>query len=419
VDKGFADQPLIEARLRTHLGVTFLHLGEPKIAENQLSRARTLFTEHRGAGHPDTLRSFNNLANALSALGRYPEALQLDEQAAAGFRIALGPEHEDTLACLSNLATSYYRSRRFQDALVLFREVFRTQQDKLGDLHAHTLNTMNNLAATLAALAQYDEALKLKEQVVQLRTDKLGRDHSDTLMSMSNLATTYSALGRVRESVKLCEEVLVLRTDKLGRKHPQTMDSITNLAAGYAALDRHADALPLREEARTLQKDQFDSDHPDVLNNLWGIADCLINLNRGAEAIPLIDDCVRRATGKTVDPKLVPEIMELRLLHFENAKDANGCRETAEMWEWLNRTDAPSLIQAARFRAITAAVLRDSSSSMPEQAANEENQAMAWLEKAVAAGYKDAARLKSDEKLAILRNRPDFQRLIVQLESGR
>jgi hypothetical protein len=41
---------------------------------------------------------------------------------------------------------------------------------------------------------------------------------------------------------------------------------------------------------------------------------------------------------------------------------------------------------------------------------------MAWLSKAVAAGYKDAAHMKMDTDLDFLRGREDFQKLLAELD---
>lgn len=44
------------------------------------------------------------------------------------------------------------------------------------------------------------------------------------------------------------------------------------------------------------------------------------------------------------------------------------------------------------------------------------DRAMALLRQAVAKGYKDAAHLKKDKDLDPLRSRPDFQKLLAELE---
>ena len=119
------------------------------------------------------------------------------------------------------------------------------------------------------------------------------------------------------------------------------------------------------------------------------LAESLVALDRPSESVAIIDDCLRRAEGKVVDPRLVPFALDLRLRAFAKQKDASGCRQTAELWEKLNRTDADSLYNAACFRAVTAGVLRadDRTPDAGQQADAEADTAMSWLAKAVAAGY--------------------------------
>jgi hypothetical protein len=149
-----------------------------------------------------------------------------------------------------------------------------------------------------------------------------------------------------------------------------------------------------------------------------GVARCLIALDRGAEALPLIDDCLKRAPGK-VAPIALSEMMCLRLHHFERAKDAAGCRATAEMAEKLNPADGRCLYNIACMRAVTAAVLRGN--GQPETAARaaaaELDRAMTWLKQAVATGYSDIENIKNDKDLDVLRDRKDFQRLLADLEA--
>jgi hypothetical protein len=151
------------------------------------------------------------------------------------------------------------------------------------------------------------------------------------------------------------------------------------------------------------------------------VAESLVRLNRGAEALPVIDECVRRATGQGVAPRLLPCLMALRVRHFEKTRDAVGCRQTAVMWENLHRTDSGSLYRAACLRAVTAAVVRtaDKSPEGGKQAGAEADRAMAWLTQAVAAGYKNAAHMKQDTDLDALRDRADFTRLMTKLEGIR
>ena len=144
----------------------------------------------------------------------------------------------------------------------------------------------------------------------------------------------------------------------------------------------------------------------------------LIALGRGAEAVPIIDECVARVADKNVSPRMVLYLVDTRLRHFEQAKDAEGCRATAELWEKLKRTDAASIYDAACFRAVTAAVMRGNpTSQLARQSDAEADRAMALLQQAVAAGRGNVTEMKKDKDLDVLHDREDYRRLMAELET--
>ena len=51
-----------------------------------------------------------------------------------------------------------------------------------------------------------------------------------------------------------------------------------------------------------------------------------------------------------------------------------------------------------------------------KDAAAEADKAMQWLQKAIAAGYKDVSQLAKDKDLDFLRERDDFKKLLAELE---
>jgi tetratricopeptide (TPR) repeat protein len=277
---------------------------------------------------------------------------------------------------------------------------------------------MSSIATTYWALRRYTEALKLGHETLALRKLHLGPDHPDTLVSMNALANNYAAIGRRDDALKHQEETLKLRKAKLGPDHPDTLSSMNNLANSYAAVGQHADALKLHQDALALMKSKLGPDHSTTLLCMHAMAADLESLNRGDEAIKVIDEVLERAAGKVVDPRLHAGVLHLRLIHFVKANDVAACRARAEMWEKLDRTDAAGLYDAACFRAVTAAVLRlgDPSADAAKKAYIEADRAMVWLQKAVAAGYRDAAQMATDADLTALRGRADFKKLMSELE---
>jgi eukaryotic-like serine/threonine-protein kinase len=460
VTKSFPSQPLIEAKLRLTLGKSFYFLGESQKAAEQEEAARAIYARLLGPHDPLTLQAMHNLASSYSVLGRVDEALRLREETLALRRAKLGPDNVDTLASMNNLALSYGDAGRFSDALKLREETLARFKATEGPTHPDTLMAMNNLANAYFALTRYDEALKLREEAFPLYKSKVGLDHPDTLRAMGNLASSlsmagrndealklreetlalrranlgpdhpstlfsmsalgdsYEALGRHADALKIRQETLALRKAKLGPEHPETLFSMHNLADTYAALGRDAEALKLREETYPLRRAKLGADHPDTLLTMAELAQSLVAANRIQEASPMIDECLRLAAGKNVDATVLFTAYDARLRIYEKAKDAAGCRQTAESWEKLNRTDSDSLYSAACFRSITASLLRaaDKSPGANRPADDEADRAMVWLKQSITAGFKDAAHMKKDKDLDALRGRGDFKKLIAELE---
>jgi tetratricopeptide (TPR) repeat protein len=197
---------------------------------------------------------------------------------------------------------------------------------------------------------------------------------------MINLAISYRQAGQNDRAIQLYEETLALQKSKLGPDHPGTLQSMINLAISYAAAGQNERALAISEELLASQKTKLGPDHPAMLMARLSIASSKVKLGRAA--------------------------------------DAADCRQAAEAFEKLNRTDANSLYNAACFRAVLAAAVRGGapSAESTKQADQEADRAMSWLKKSIAAGFKDAANMSNDHDLDALRDRADFKRLLSDLQ---
>jgi tetratricopeptide (TPR) repeat protein len=278
---------------------------------------------------------------------------------------------------------------------------------------------MNNLGMGLYELNNLEAALRIHKETLAMNQAKFGRDDRGTLRTMINLANVYYALVRYDDALALREKTVELFSAKYGRDDADALMAMHNLADCYRDFGRYADAFRLDEEARSRRKTVLGVDHPDTLASLWSLAHDLIKLHRDAEAIPLIDECLERAVGKRVHP-FFRQVADLRLRHFEKAKDAAGCRTTAELWEKQARNDAASFYQAAVNRAVSAAVVKAASPSRPgtDRLANDQaDLAMTWLQKAVAAGFDEKDILTACKDFDSLRDRADFRKLLAELEA--
>jgi serine/threonine protein kinase/tetratricopeptide (TPR) repeat protein len=420
VQTEFTNRPLIEARLRHTLSWSFSLLGDARRAIEQDEVAWRLFKTYRGPDDPDTLRCMENLSARYLDVGRTAEALKLCEETLTRRKKRLGPDHPDTLLMMHGLAEIYGALGRHAEALKLCKETLALRKAALGPDHRDTLRSLHDLANSYEASGRLAEALKLHEEVLALQKAKFPPGHRDILRSMHEVACCYDALGRHADAQKLQEQALAIKRAKLGPDHPETIAGTWHLALMLFDRGQQADALKLHEEALALSKAKLGLDNPRTLGCMNTLAMNYLTAGRDGDARKLLDESLMRTAGKVVDPGLIQQLMYVRLRYFQKTKDAAGCRATAEMAEKLNPADGTFLYDFACWRAVTAAVIRatDQSETAAKAAAAEADRAMAWLKRAVSAGYSDIENMKNDKDLHALRGREDFQRLLADLEAS-
>ena len=461
VETRFRNEPLVEARLRLTLAWSYHYLGDGMASLQQATAARALFTRYSGKDNPDTLASRDALSAAYSDLDRYQEALSLDQETLAirksnsgsdGHDIlrsmgslvlddihlgrypeaqklchealelakaTVGTDQPEAIAIMSRLATTYWRLGRYGDALTLDEETVRLSKATLGPDHPDTLDRMGQLVDSYCGFGRVADAAKVEEEVLAIRKAKLGPDHPKTINAMAILGLCYSKIGRIQEALTLLEDALAkakrgpsnadlghimvplgdtyraigryddavkllteavdLRKATLGPEHSDTLYARDRLAMCYYLLGRYADALKTYEETLALGKATLGPDHPETLDRMTQVAKCLVALHRGPEALPLIRQVIATA-------------------------------------EKRNRTDALALYNAACSHAVAASALR--ACNKPAEAAQEAEDAIAWLKRAIAAGFHDALLMMGDTDLAYLRDREDFKKLLAGLEAA-
>lgn len=325
----FADKPLVEAAIRTTLGVTYEQLGEYAAAEPHLARARVIHQDahgaedretldaarrvasnHRlqarydeaepllqttleiqertlGADHADTLLSVVGLARLRQDQGRYDDAEPLFVRAVEARSRVVGEEHKDTLASMDALAGLHLLQTRYDDAEPLYVRSLEFRERELGPAHPETLRTMNNLAALYFRQSRYDEAESTYREMVDVSKQILGEEHPDTLGSMGNLATLYRAQGRYDEVEPLYLHVFTIAERDLGEEHPDTLRAMTNLADLYRSVGRYDDAETFGRRSLDVRTRVLGAEHPDTLLAMNGLAYLYCAQERFADAEPL------------------------------------------------------------------------------------------------------------------------------------
>jgi serine/threonine protein kinase len=452
------------------LGNSYAEAGRTQEALKLREQTLDLMKAKLGPDHPNTLGSKVNLANSYAHLGRITDAIELCEEALPVMKAQI-PDHHFTYDCMTCLGNCYAESGRTEEALRLREETVQLQKAKLGPDHPSTLKSMINLANSYADAGHTREALKLNEETLQLWKAKFGPDHPGTLTSMSNLASSYFDAGRTQEALKLFEERLPLAKAKHGPDHPDTLVNMNNLASSYILVGEAGKAMAILQDTLILRGRRVKAEPSNSSEQLFlawthgqmgeaeqaqveydaavpAYAKSVEMFEKLDQAGALKNPFFRRRMDfyrqrlalcrkaeqavKDLDFALeqpaaeVPELLDMRLRYLLNKQKLPAAVETAAKMKELAGDKPIQLYDAACAYALCAAVAKklvaDSQKKPLANARGSDElaeEAMALLKQAVAKGYKDAAHLKQDKDLNALRNRPDFQKLLPELEPAK
>jgi hypothetical protein len=146
-----------------------------------------------GAEHPDTLRSFLQMAEKLGYMGMHLEAEQIERKVHLVRRQSLGDEHPETMMSAEQLGRTLARQQKLVEAAEILHLVHATRKRVFGDEHCSTLRCAHSLAETLSDMGGNTEAEQMMRATLRAQQRLLGEEHPDTLASADNLPHQHAS----------------------------------------------------------------------------------------------------------------------------------------------------------------------------------------------------------------------------------
>jgi tetratricopeptide (TPR) repeat protein len=259
---------------RQHLGNVLRSLGryEQALAIDQAALADA--REALGDTHPLTMVQTSSFAADLRARGDYAQALQTDLQSLELHRTTLGPTDPQTLRVSNNLAVDYGLNSRYPDARDQHRETYRLCSETEADIPAtELLASWGGLARALRLCGNYGEARDVGQEAYDFGLTELGVDHPRTLECSIDLSVALRRTGvTYDEAMELAETVYQRARRRFGVSAPLTLAATLSYANILRTTDRTSEALDLALEASKQYQEIYGPDHPYYYGALGNVA---------------------------------------------------------------------------------------------------------------------------------------------------
>ena len=299
-----------------------------------------LFKEKFGEAHVDTLGCLNDFAVALSDMGRYDNAIIIQEEVYKGAVALLGEYHVKTLTALRNLSNTMCRVGNYSKAKELQEELYNKSKEIKGEEDVGTLSAYSQMAMTISEMGDYKKARDMLETVYNKMVDEYGETHPTTLqilgdyawilqklgdyrsareyqevvynefktslgknalntiLASSYLAYTMQLLGEYKEAKDIQTDVLNKLETINGKNHPDTINALNNLSMTLSEMGDLDSAYEYQKEAYYRQKEQLGDYHPDTLHALNNLGITLSNLGKYKESRECAEEVYKKRLEK-------------------------------------------------------------------------------------------------------------------------
>lgn len=228
-----------------------------------------LFNQARqalGPSHPSTLSLGFEHAEALGAVSRDLESLELHRQI-HGLRVrVLGPDHEESLVSIDSIAARYRGLSDGPSALSMYNELYSARCRISGPDSRDALVARNGIGMALALLARHTAAVEVYEELLPTAEGVFDADSSILWSFRNNYANALGATGRSAESAALHRRVYAERLRNDGPGKVLTLRSASNLCTQLRELGDYAEAMHILSQSIDGATSLMGPRHPQMIH---------------------------------------------------------------------------------------------------------------------------------------------------------
>jgi len=284
VGKEMANQPAVEAELRSLIGKLYEQLGNPGQAEGMERGALAIRRRQFGPESREAAASLNDLGLELMAQHKLPEAEAVHSKALAIRRRLLGDEDAETAASLNDLGAVYRDEGRLAEAEAMTREALRIRRKLLGNQNMDVADSLRNLCMVLGYEDRWAESEEIAREVLAMRRKLLPPDHPWIASTLDDVAWAANARGKFDEAQAMEGEALAIRYKTLDEAHP---DMARNLNSLGQLLGNRGD-LPASDAVLkavlAIQRKLLGDDNQSTLETFCSLAKVLESEGKRSEA---------------------------------------------------------------------------------------------------------------------------------------
>ncbi len=284
IDGELRDQPLVQANIRSTIGMAYLGLGENDRAEKHIRSAYEQRLTLLGPEHHDVAESKVDLAALFYARQKFDEAEPLLREALATFKSLRGGHNLDVARVLSELGVILLAKGRVDEAAETLRSAIDIRERESNQGSLALAENLSNLASVNRAQQHFDQAEALMARCLDMYRSLLPETHPNIALSTSKLAAMVQMRGDLDRAEPLYRRAIELELLTLGKDHPEYATTLSSFGSLHLSRGNAKEAELVLREALRVRRSLFPASDPRVVRTQLLLADTFAALNQPDEA---------------------------------------------------------------------------------------------------------------------------------------
>lgn len=327
IDGELRDQPLVQANIRSTIGMAYLGLGENAQSEKHIRNAYEQRLALLGPDHHDVAESKVDLAALLFAQQKFDEAESLLREALTTFRNLRGGHNLDVARVQSELGVILLAKGRVDEAAaeLLSAIDIREKESSLGNLAL--AENLSNLASVRRAQKRFDQAEELMGRCLKIYGSLVHETHPNIALSTSKLAAIVHTRGDLNRAEPLYLRAIELELLTLGKDHPEYATTLSSFGALHLSKGNPKEALLALTESLRIRRALFPASDTRVLRTQLLLADTFVALEQPDAAAAEFARALEVARTGSVDAESLTRICQRAAEFHEKRGELDRAKE--------------------------------------------------------------------------------------------
>ena len=227
------------------------------------------------------------LADILSNIGEYNEALQTYEKVVQAYVSKGSMDSELLLSALERVGNVYEQQGKLDQAMEMYQRSLSIRVKQADPSSADIAKTKCNIADVHHAKGDPGRALSLYQEALDSLIKALGPHHAKVAATQNSVANVLSDLGRLDEALELYQKSLETELKLHAADHYIIADTCNNIGVLYYHQGKLDEAFEMYKRSQGVYERVYSMQHLKVAASQNNIANLLFEEQRYGEALAM------------------------------------------------------------------------------------------------------------------------------------